>query len=260
MSENRKPLFPERWLNGVRYHVVGRQGIFDTIRWAVTHGTGGNIMNVNIHAMNLAYDSAPFRSILNAADLVFVDGAGVKLGCKLASLDVGQRLTPADWLDELFEICSREQWPIFLLGDIDEMGARFEQAMAERYPECPFAGRHHGFFDRNGTENDAVIELINNSGAKILLVGMSMPIQETWIWDNRDRLNVPVRLATGAFHRIFTGDIDRAPKWVTDNGFEWLYRLAMQPHTWRRYLLGNPLFIWRVIKNHLFRRGTRTSV
>lgn len=260
MPDNAKPQFPERWLNGVRYHVVGRQGIFDTIRWAVAHGNGGNIMNVNIHAMNLAYESVPFRSILNAADLVFVDGAGVKLGCKIAGLDVGQRLTPADWLDELFEICSKEQWPIFLLGDIDEMGERFEQAMAERYPDCPFAGRHNGFFDRDGEENDRVIDMINNSGAKILLVGMSMPIQETWIWENRSRLQVPVRLATGAFHRIFTGDIDRAPKWVTDNGFEWLYRLAMQPHTWRRYILGNPLFMWRVIKNHLLRSRSRTSV
>ncbi len=247
-------VFPEQTLNGVRYHVVHREGIFEHIKSAVEQGHGGDIMNVNIHAMNLAYTDSYFRSILNNSDLVFVDGAGVKLGCKIAGLDVGQRLTPADWLDELFEICSEKKWPIFLLGDIDEMGARFEEAMAERYPGCPFAGRHHGFFDREGEENEQVIEQINSSGAKVLLVGMSMPIQEKWIWDNRHKLNVPVKLATGAFHRIFTGDIDRAPKWITDNGFEWLYRLAMQPHTWRRYILGNPLFMWRVFWHHVLGR------
>lgn len=260
MSLTEKPHYKEEWLNGVRYHVVRRQDIFDSIRWAAENNEGGNIMNVNIHAMNLAYEDSSFRNILNNADMVFVDGAGVKLGCKMARLDVGQRLTPADWLEEMFEMCSREQWPIFLLGDIDVMGERFEEAMAERYPDCPFAGRHNGFFDREGEENDKVIEMINNSGAKVILVGMSMPIQEKWIWDNRDKLKPPVRLATGAFHRIFTGDIDRAPKWVTDNGFEWLYRLMMQPHTWKRYILGNPLFMLRVAWHHIlgFRFKGRT--
>ncbi|MGB0664948.1 MAG: WecB/TagA/CpsF family glycosyltransferase [Pontibacterium sp.] len=249
-----KPVFESSEINGVRYHVVKRQGIFDQIKYAAETGEGGNITNVNIHAMNLAYTDDYFRNILNSSDLVFVDGAGVKLGCKIAKLPVGQRLTPADWLEEMFEMCAKYNWPIFLLGDTDQMGENFEKAMAERYPDCPFAGRHHGFFDRDGEENEEVVRQINESGAKIILVGMSMPIQEKWIWDNKDKLNAPVRLATGAFHQIFTGDIDRAPKWVTDNGFEWLYRLAMQPHTWRRYILGNPLFMWRVFWHHVLKR------
>ncbi|MGB0466836.1 MAG: WecB/TagA/CpsF family glycosyltransferase [Pontibacterium sp.] len=248
---NKKPVHQQAVLNGVRYHVVDRKGVFDSICWAAEHGDGGKVMNVNIHAMNLAYSDPELRSILNQTDLVFVDGAGVKLGCKIAGLAVGQRLTPADWLDELFEICSEKQWPVFLLGDTDEMGENFEQAMAARYPDCPFAGRHHGFFDRQGEENEQVVEQINHSGAKIILVGMSMPVQEKWIWENRHKLQAPVALATGAFHRIFTGDIDRAPQWITSNGFEWLYRLAMQPHTWRRYILGNPLFILRVFWHHV---------
>ena len=83
---------------------------------------------------------------------------------------------------------------------------------------------------------------------------MSMPIQEKWIWANRERLAPPVRLALGGLARIMTGHIRRGPRWMTDHGLEWLYRLGVQPrYTWRRYLLGNPLFLLRILGWKLFK-------
>ncbi|WP_051560107.1 WecB/TagA/CpsF family glycosyltransferase [Marinobacterium jannaschii] len=241
---------PRQSLIGIRYDVVDRKGLFSAIKYAAEHRQSRNILNVNIHAMNLAYRDAQLSEVLDKADMVFVDGTGVKLGCQLARMPVGDRMTPMDWLPELFEHCAEHQWPVFLLGDTEEMGRRFAAALKARVPDCPFAGYHHGFFSREGEENERVIEQINRSGARILLVGMSMPIQEKWIAENASRLNPSVRLATGAFHRVYSGDILRGPKWMTDNGLEWLYRLCVQPQTWRRYILGNPLFLWRVWRCH----------
>jgi len=254
-----EPVFPRQSLIGIRYDVVDRTGLFQAIEYAADNKLARNIMNVNIHAMNLAYEDPHLATVLERADMVFVDGTGVKLGCRMANMPVGDRMTPMDWLPELFEYCAKKQWPVFLLGDTEEMGKRFQQTLAERVPDCPFAGYHHGFFDRQGEENDRVIEQINRSGARILLVGMSMLIQEKWIADNSDRLNPSVRLATGAFHRVYSGDILRGPRWMTDNGFEWLYRLCVQPHTWRRYILGNPQFLWRVFRSH-FRQIINSAV
>lgn len=246
MSDSGK--HPVGKLLGVRVDAVYRADLMDRITHAAETGNGGLITNVNVHAMNIAWKDREFRSILNGSDLVFVDGAGVRLAAQLSSVQVGERLTAADWIDEVFEICAQREWPIFWLGDTDKVGAEFESELARRQPKCPFAGRHHGFFAKSGAENDAVVDLINRSGARILLVGMSMPLQEKWIWANRHRLQVPVMLTVGGLARVYIGDIRRGPRWMTDNGLEWLFRLVMQPqYTWRRYVIGNPLFMLRVI-------------
>lgn len=239
-------------LADIRVHLVDRADVLAHAVAAVERGGGGNINNVNVHAMNTAWRDPAFRAILNGSDLVFVDGAGVRLGARLIGRRLGERLTPADWIDELLEICARRGWPVFWLGDTDEVGEAFERCLKARHPDLRFAGRHHGFFAKEGPESEAVVEAINASGAKLLMVGMSMPIQEKWVWANRDRLHPPVRLALGGLARIVTGHIRRGPRWMTDNGLEWLFRLAVQPrYTWRRYVLGNPLFLLRIVGRHL---------
>ena len=233
---------------GVKIHVVDRAGLLNAVIRAVETGHGSVISNVNVHAMNLAYRDADFRAILNASDLVFVDGAGVLLGAAIAGVKVGERLTYADWVDDLFKLCAARDWPVFYLGDIEQVGDDFRRELARRHPNCRLVGCHHGFFQKTGLESNAVVEAINASGAKVLLVGMSMPIQEKRVWANRERLQPPLRLTTGGMARIYTGHIKRGPPWMTRNGLEWLYRLAMQPsYTWKRYLIGNPLFLWRVL-------------
>lgn len=235
-------------LLGIRIDSVDRQQVLARIAADVTRGTGGMIANVNIHAMNLAWRDSTFRSIINAADLVFVDGAGVALGARLAGVAVGPRMTPADWIDDLFRLCAQERWPIFWLGDVEEVGAAFWEAVRARHPDTPLAGRHHGFFEHFGPGGEILARAIALSGARILLVGMSMPLQEKWVARFRADLGPVVCLTVGGLARIYTGHIRRGPRWMTEHGLEWLYRLAMQPaYTWRRYLIGNPLFLLRVL-------------
>lgn len=241
-------------LLGVDYDVVDRVDLFDFIRSSANGTQPANILNVNTHAMNLAYVDEVYRGILNAADLVFVDGAGVQLGAKLLGKPVGERLTPMDWIDDLFSLCAEEKWSVFFLGDSEMMRERFISAINQRHPNCRIADSYHGFFEKDGEENDELVERINNSGARVLLIGMGMPIQEKWLWANRHRLKPLVRFSVGALNRVYTGDIARGPAWMTNNGMEWLYRLCVQPvATWRRYVLGNPLFLFRVLRSRLFR-------
>lgn len=239
---------PSVELMGIKVHRAQRQDLMQQIAFAAEHGHGGNINNVNIHAMNLAWIDPEFRAILNHSDQIIVDGAGVLAGAKIIGQALGERLPTVDFLDDLISDCLRNNWSLFWLGDTDEVGAAFEKNLTTRYPQLNFAGRHHGFFAKEGPESDRVVEQINASGAKILLVGMSMPLQEKWLWRNREQLLPPVRLACGGAARVVIGDIRRGPRWMTDNGLEWLYRLCMQPrYTWRRYIIGNPLFLIRLL-------------
>ena len=238
--------FVEEEILGLRVHNIDREGLFTAIADAIRTGEGGLINDVNVHAANLAQSDPEFKAIINGSDVVFVDGVGIMLGAKMLGIELGDRLTYADWMDELFERSANHGWSLFFLGDVDEIGEQFANELAEQHPECNFLGSHNGFFNREGAENDAVIDFINTAAPDILLVGMSMPIQEKWVWANRDKLNAKVFLTCGGFPRVYIGDIPRGPKWMTDNGLEWLYRLCMQPAVWRRYVLGNPLFLWRV--------------
>ncbi|MEZ4642784.1 MAG: WecB/TagA/CpsF family glycosyltransferase [Chloroflexota bacterium] len=79
-----------------------------------------------------------------------------------------------------------------------------------------------------------------------------MPVQEKWLLENRENLNVNVIMTGGAVFDYVSGELQRAPKWMTDNGLEWLGRLLIEPRRlWRRYLVGNPVFLWRVLKQRL---------
>lgn len=99
-------------------------------------------------------------------------------------------------------------------------------------------------------------DLLN--GADILIVGFGMPLQERWLVENRVGLDVRVALAGGAVFDYVSGRLRRAPRLLTDHGFEWLGRLLIESRRlWRRYLVGNPVFLARVLRQRLF--GSRSD-
>lgn len=213
------------------------------------------VYNVNVHAMNLAAKTPDFQRSLQEADLVFCDGFGVKWGGRIAGVEIPYRMTPPDWIDAFAAACARTGQQVYALGDEEGVAARFQAELAARNPGYPSAGAHHGFFAKEGPENDAVIEAINASGAVHLLVGFGMPLQERWIEANAHRLKAKVFLPVGALFRWYIGAETRAPKWMTDNGLEWLGRFVQHPvRHFERYAIGNPAFLWRVFKGN-FKRG-----
>src|SRR5205807_8341367 len=106
----------------------------------------------------------------------------------------------------------------------------------------------HGYFAMGSHHDDRVVEHINSCRPDILLVGMGTPKQELWVQRHADRLNVDVVWTVGALFDFVSGRVPRAPGWLADNGLEWIFRLAVEPRRmWRRYLLGNPIFLSRVL-------------
>lgn len=109
---------------------------------------------------------------------------------------------------------------------------------------------HHGFFDKGteSAESREVVAMINAAKPDILVVGFGMPAQEKWIAENLSQLNVHLAIPVGAFFDYLAEDVVRAPRWMTDNGLEWLGRLFIEPRRlWKRYIVGNPLFLWRIL-------------
>jgi N-acetylglucosaminyldiphosphoundecaprenol N-acetyl-beta-D-mannosaminyltransferase len=106
-------------------------------------------------------------------------------------------------------------------------------------------GSRDGFFDE--AEEDAVRE-INKLKPNILMVGMGTPKQEKWIYNHLNELDVNLCWGVGAAFEWLSGYRKRAPRWMVECGFEWLYRLYQQPkRLWKRYLVGNLVFIYHVL-------------
>jgi N-acetylglucosaminyldiphosphoundecaprenol N-acetyl-beta-D-mannosaminyltransferase len=124
------------------------------------------------------------------------------------------------------------------------------------YPRLEISGTHHGFFDIGSAHDDRVVEDINAHRPDIVLVGMGTPKQEQWVQRNAGRLETDVLWTVGALFDYVSGRVPRAPGWLADNGLEWIFRLAIEPQRmWRRYLLGNPVFISRVMAQARARQG-----
>ncbi len=212
------------------------------------------ISNANIHALNLAYELPWFREFLNNSDLVFCDGVGVQLGARLLGQRLPQRFTPPDWLGRLAALCAERGFSIYLLGARPGVAEKAAARLREACPALQVAGCRHGYFDKTAgsAENEAVVAEINRLRPDILLVGFGMPLQERWLAENLQRLEVRVALPVGAAFDYVSGETRRAPRWMTDHGLEWLGRLIIEPRRlWKRYLLGIPLFFWRVLLQRL---------
>ena len=214
------------------------------------------IGHVNTRAMNFAYDFSWYQNFLNKADLVFCDGFGVILGAQILgySLQSAHRMTCPDYIENLVLACERDNISLFLLAGQPGVVDKAIVQMTSIAPRLRVAG-HHGHFEKSGQQNDDVIEQINRFKPDVLYIGFGMPLQEQWIADNLDRVDARVFLPLGACLDFYTGAVYRGPKWMTDRGMEWVTRLLVEPNRlWKRYVIGNPLFFYRVVKQIIFQR------
>jgi|GEM_PF-385420 len=221
----------------------------DLIRLAVGRASAGirtTICYVNIHVLNISHKDTCLENILNASNVVYCDGEGVRLGARINGIRLPERMTGADWIEPLCTACAQSGASLFLLGGAEGVAERAAKRLLSHHPTLKITGTHSGYFVKENASMD-VVRQANESGADILLVGMGTPTQERWIADNRQNLRAPVVWAVGALFDFVAGVQPRGPKWMRDNGLEWLYRLYSDPfRLGRRYLAGIPLFFIRV--------------
>ena len=215
--------------------------------WAAA-GLTRRVMYVNAHVVNQTRSSPELSAALRRADLVYCDGYGVRLAAHALDKPVPHRMTGADWIWDLAGLCELTGQPLYLLGSEPPIAREAAARLRRWYPELDVTGAHHGFFALDSPHNERVIEDINARPGAIVLVGMGTPKQELWVDRYADRLAGSVVWTVGALFDHVSGHVPRAPRWLADHGWEWIFRLALDPpRMWRRYLLGNPVFLARVL-------------
>jgi len=239
---------------GVRVDYLRKTDIHNRIIEIIALNRKAIIGNVNVHAINLAFSDHYYKEIINSCEHVFCDGFGIMLGARILDHKIFERITYADWTWDLVNLCVVHDLTLYLLGGKPGIAEKAASRIFERFPDIRILGFHHGYFDKTheGAENQDVINEINSLNPNILIVGMGMPVQEYWLRENIDSLEINVALTGGAVFDYISGELKRAPVWMTRNGLEWLGRLFIEPkRLWKRYLVGNPIFLWRVFLQRL---------
>jgi N-acetylglucosaminyldiphosphoundecaprenol N-acetyl-beta-D-mannosaminyltransferase len=202
---------------------------------------------LNAHCSNLAARDAEYCAAVNRFDLVYADGQGVVWASRVLGAPVPERVNAGDFIPDFCRLCASEGIRLFLLGSYEGVPERAAQTWSKAAPGLAVAGTRHGFFTPE--EEESVATQINAARPDILIVGMSAPRQELWTLRWAQRLHVPVIWCVGALFEYFSDTRPRAPVWMRRAGLEWLFRLALEPRRlWRRYLVGNARFVWRVLR------------
>ena len=240
-------------LLGVRIDVLSLDELLSEIQSCILRDNSAVISYVNIHAVNVAYTYPWFRKFLNQSYLTFCDGVGIKLGASITGQHLNDRFTPPDFIERICECAVQHGWKIFFLGARPGIARVAADKLLVKFPELEIE-TYHGYFDKttDSIENKMVVEQINRFQPHILILGFGMPLQERWILENLDALEIKIAFPAGALFDYLSGELRRVPRWMTDHGFEWLGRLAIEPRRlWRRYIFGNPLFFWRLFVHHI---------
>lgn len=234
-------------LLGVRFDRLSRAAVLEELASAFGCGEARKVYIVNAHTLNLAWSDPDFRGVLNEADLLLNDGTGVRLASRLAGRTFPDNLVGTDLIPQLCDRAAAKNVGVFLLGGLPGVAEQAVAQLQESVPGLRICGFHHGYLGQSDTNR--VRDLINQSRAGILMVAFGNPLQENWIHRNAPYLKCDICIGVGGLIDHLSGRLRRAPLWMRRLGVEWVHILIGQPHKWRRYLVGNPLFVVRAVRS-----------
>ena len=233
---------------------ISLEDVLNSVTDALSARSSKTVFYANSYAVTLADADPAFAAAMGKADAIFCDGFGVYVASRLLGGSVPQRFAWPDWIDALGAACRANGASMFFLGARDGVAGEAARKLEAAVPGLRVHS-HHGHFDKSDASSRQVIDIVNRSGASVLLVGFGMPLQEIWITRYRAELKPLVVFSVGALFDYAAGNVVRGPRWLTQHGFEWMTRLVIEPRRlWRRYLLGLPGFGLLVLRQRLAAR------
>jgi N-acetylglucosaminyldiphosphoundecaprenol N-acetyl-beta-D-mannosaminyltransferase len=179
-----------------------------------------------VHAMR----DRELQEVLCSCDLIVPDGMPIVWASRLMGCRLKERVSGIDMVPRLAELAARRGYGMFLLGASERSSQAAAAVLKERFPRLRIVGRYcPPVADLAEMDHEEILRRIERAQPDILLVAMGHPKQERWLAMHRHRLRVPVCMGVGASLDFLGGAVSRAPVWMQQAGFEWLYRAAQEP-------------------------------
>ena len=211
------------------------------------------VVTLNAEMLEQCSKDGDICEFVRSADLIVPDGQGVILASRILGTPLKEKVAGCELGESLVSVAGKESLRVFFLGGKEGVPERAAEKLKEKYPDFCAAGTHHGYFDKTGEENQAVLELIQKSGANVLFVCFGFPQQDQWMERNRAKLpGVRVGIGLGGSLDSYAGVVKRAPSfWIRCN-LEWLYRVFQRPSRLLR-VAKIPVLMIRVMGDRLRR-------
>ncbi len=229
---------------GVPVHIIEAREVLQIMTGWIQGGGRHWIAVTSSHGIVEGHKRAVFKGILKSADLSLPDGKWTARWAARRAACASKQVRGADLLIEFCELSNRKGYKNFFYGDTDEVLGLLTHALRKRFPALNIAGTYSPPFRAATAEEDTeIIDTINQTRPDVLWVGLGLPKQEQWIFQHRDKLNVPVLVAVGAAFKIVSGKVKDAPSWMREHGLEWMWRLVHEPlKVWHRAMIYGPQF------------------
>ncbi|WP_041607835.1 WecB/TagA/CpsF family glycosyltransferase [Halobacteroides halobius] len=219
----------------------------DRIEEFIKLDTSNLVVTPNAEMIIRATKDPKLREIINSAQLIVPDGAGVILAANLLGQPLSERVAGIDLVKELLAQANQKDYSFYFLGSAPGVANKAKEKVLKKWPKLTIIA-HHGYLDRELEEQ--VIDEIKKEEIDILLVGMGVPLQEKWLATYLDQLDIPVGIGVGGTFDILAGNKKRAPEVIQGLNLEWLYRLLQEPKRLGR-MTALPEFIYKVLHQRL---------
>ena len=238
---------------GININAVDYEFAVSTITNAAKNQQACSVSALAVHGVMTGFLDSTHARRLNGLDLVVPDGQPVRWAIDwLYDKQLPDRVYGPNLTLKVAEALAEENLSIYLYGSQKKTLEKFARNLKLLYPRLVVAGMEESKFRRLSVpERSQLVRRIEKSGANVVFLGLGCPRQETWAYEYRNLLNIPI-LAVGAAFDFHAGTLAQAPRWMQNAGLEWLFRFFQEPkRLWQRYLILNPLYIWQVIQQYL---------
>lgn len=185
------------------------------------------------------------------ADLILADGKPLIWISKWYGRPIKEKISGSDLFPKLCEMAEEKQYSIFLLGAAEGVAQKAADKLIQLFPKLQIAGVYSPpvGFEKDEAEIEKIIRLIKEASPRILVVGLGCPKQEIFMHSYCNKLGVPISLGLGASIDFMAGTVKRAPRWVSNCGFEWLYRFLKEPkRLFKRYFFDDLWIVYLIFK------------
>ena len=228
---------------GIRVDAITMTEALNRVETFIRERQTRQVATANAEMVMLAQEDKLLSGILNSADLVLADGAGVVWAAKRLGEGVPERVAGFDLTQELLARAAISGYRIFWLGAAPGIAETAAQKASQHYPGLITVGIHDGYF---APEDRTITQMVQEARPDILLCALGVPKQEKWLREHLAQLQVPVSIGIGGTFDVMAGKVKRAPVWMQRAGLEWSYRLIRQPSRLIR-MLALPKFALRVL-------------
>ena len=243
-----KKLIPTCNIMGVDIAAINMPWLIDFTKNYIRDLSGNYLCVSNVHTTVMSYENAEYCAVQNGGIMAIPDGGPLSSVGRKRGFSQMERTTGPDYMKEILKISAKEGYRHFFYGSTEKTLDKLSRTIERRYPDVQLAGMYSPPFRALTKEEDAsIVQMINESNADFVWIGLGAPKQEHWMAEHQNVIK-GFMVGVGAAFDYEAGNIDRAPSWMQKLNLEWLYRLLQEPkRLFKRYFYTNTKFIWNAI-------------